>query len=165
MGTLNLGNNGTINGVVKKPGHPYLLCQSNTSQVVNNNTNTIITSLFGNTRISQGGMAYNTSTGHITIPTAGLYRVRAKISDSNEGRWGNNHHFDVFLNGSVYQHTQLFFMPVGNFGNVWYCPSYIDIVVNCTNDSDYMQLNFYQDSGSNQSLHSEFCVLEVYLIG
>ena len=57
---------------------------------------------------------YNTSNGHITIPTAGLYRVRAKISDSNEGRWGNNHHFDVFLNGSVYQHTQLFFMPVGN---------------------------------------------------
>ena len=165
MGTLNLGNNGTINGVVKKPGHPYLLCQSNTSQVVNNNTNTIITSLFGNTRISQGGMAYNTSNGHITIPTAGLYRVRAKISDNNEGRWGNNHHFDVFLNGSVYQHTQLFFMPVGNFGNVWYCPSYIDIIVNCTNDSDYMQLNFYQDSGSNQSLHSEFCVLEVYLIG
>ena len=56
-------------------------------------------------------------------------------------------------------------MPVGNFGNVWYCPSYIDIIVNCTNDSDYMQLNFYQDSGSNQTLHSEFCVLEVYLIG
>ena len=83
MGTLNLGSNGTINGVVKKPGHPYLLCQSNTNQDVNNNTNTIITSLFGNTRISQGGLAYNTSNGHITIPTAGLYRVRAKISDSN----------------------------------------------------------------------------------
>ena len=38
MGTLNLGSNGTINGVVKKPGHPYLLCQSNTNQDVNNNT-------------------------------------------------------------------------------------------------------------------------------
>ena len=164
MGTLNLGNNGIINGVVKKPGHPYLLCQSNTSIDVNNQNNTLLTH-FGNTRVSQGGLAFNTSNGRITIPTAGLYRVRSRICDSNEGRWGNNHHFDVFLNGSVYQHTQLFFMPVGNFGNVWYCPSYIDIVVNCTNDSDYMQLNFYQDSGSNQTLHSEFCVLEVYLIG
>ena len=61
MGTLNLGNNGIINGVVKKPGHPYLLCQANTNQDVNNNTNTIITSLFGNTRISQGGLSYNKS--------------------------------------------------------------------------------------------------------
>ena len=144
MGTLNLGSDGTINGVVKKPGHPYLLCQSNTSVTINNQNNTLLTH-FGNTRVSQGGLAFNTSNGRITIPTAGLYRVRAKISDSNEGRWGNNHHFDVFLNGSVYQHTQLFFMPGGNFGNVWYCPSYVDIIVNCTNDSDYMQLYFYQD--------------------
>ena len=92
---------------------------------------------------------------HFKVTTAQLYFLIDHVS-------GN---LDVFLNGSVYQHTQLFFMPVGNFGNVWYCPSYIDIVVNCTNDSDYMQLNFYQDSGSNQTLHSEFCVLEVYLIG
>ena len=164
MGTLNLGNNGTINGVVKKPGHPYLLCQANTNQDVNNNTNTLLTH-FGNTRISQGGMAFNTSNGHITIPRAGLYRVRSRVCDSNEGRWGNNHSFTIQLNGAQYIHSQLFYMPVGNWGNVWYCPSYVDIIVNCTNDSDYMQLNFYQDSGSNQTLHSEFCVLEVYLIG
>ena len=43
--------------------------------------------------------------------------------------------------------------------------NYVDMVVNCTNDSDYMQLYFYQDSGSNTGLHSEFCSLEVYLIG
>ena len=164
MGTLNLGSDGTINGVVKKPGHPYLLCQSNTSITVNNNTNTLLTH-FGNTRISQGGMAFNTSNGRITIPRAGLYRVRSRICDDNEARWGNNHVFAIWLNGAQYIHSQLFYMPVGNWGNVWYAPSYVDMVVNCTNDSDYMQLNFYQDSGSNQSLHSEFCVLEVYLIG
>ena len=164
MGTLNLGNNGTINGVVTKPGHPYLLCQSNANIDVNNNTNTLLTH-FGNTRISQGGIAFNTSNGHITIPRAGLYRVRSRVCDSNEGRWGNNHSFTIQLNGAQYIHSQLFYMPVGNWGNVWYCPSYVDMVVNCTNDSDYMQLYFYQDSGSNQTLHSEFCVLEVYLIG
>ena len=164
MGTLNLGSNGTINGVVKKPGHPYLLCQSNTGVTVNNNTNTLLTH-FGNTRISQGGMAFNTSNGRITIPRAGLYRVRSRICDDNEARWGNNHVFAIWLNGAQYIHSQLFYMPVGNHGNVWYSPSYVDMVVNCTNDSDYMQLYFYQDSGSNQTLHSEFCVLEVYLIG
>ena len=49
MGTLNLGSSGKVtggdaefSGTVTKPAHPYLLCQSNTSQVVNNNTNTII---------------------------------------------------------------------------------------------------------------------------
>jgi len=165
MGTLNLGNDGTINGVVKKPSHPYLLCQSSTGQVVNNNTNTILTSLFGNTRISQGGLSYNTSNGRITIPVAGLYRVRARVTDSNEGRWGNDHHFDVYLNGSAYQHVQLYYMPTGNWGNIWYCPSHVDIVVNCTNASDYIQFNFFQNSGSNQTLHSEFCSFEVYLIG
>ena len=164
MGTLNLGSNGTINGVVKKPGHPYLLCQSNTGVTVNNNTNTLLTH-FGNTRISQGGMAFNTSNGRITIPRAGLYRVRSRICDDNEARWGNNHVFAIWLNGAQYIHSQLFYMPVGNWGNVWYAPSYVDMVVNCTNDSDYMQLYFYQDSGSNTGLHSEFCSLEVYLIG
>ena len=164
MGTLNLGNNGTINGVVTKPGHPYLLCQSNANIDVNNNTNTLLT-LFGNTRISQGGIAFNTSNGHITIPRAGLYRVRSRVCDSNEGRWGNNHSFTIQLNGAQYIHSQLFYMPVGNWGNVWYAPSYVDMVVNCTNDSDYMQLYFYQDSGSNHSLHDALCTLEVYLIG
>ena len=164
MGTLNLGSDGTINGVVKKPGHPYLLCQSNTSITVNNNTNTLLTH-FGNTRISQGGMAFNTSNGRITIPRAGLYRVRSRICDDNEARWGNNHVFAIWLNGAQYIHSQLFYMPVGNWGTVWYAPSYVDMVVNCTNDSDYMQLYFYQDSGSNTGLHSEFCSLEVYLIG
>ena len=120
---------------------------------------------FGNTRVSQGGLAFNTSNGRITIPTAGLYRVRSRICDDNEARWGNNHRFSIYLNGSVYIHSQLFYMPVGNHGNVWYSPSYVDMVVNCTNDSDYMQLYFYQDSGSNTGLHSEFCSLEVYLIG
>jgi len=164
MGTLNLGNNGIINGVVKKPGHPYLLCQSNTSIDVNNQNNTLLTH-FGNTRVSQGGLAFNTSNGRITIPTAGLYRVRSRICDENEGRFGNNHRFSVYLNGAVYIHSQLFYMPVGNHGNVWYSPSYVDMVVNCTNDSDYMQLYFYQDSGSNTGLHNAFCSLEVYLIG
>ena len=54
MGTLNLGNNGIINGVVKKP-LPYLLCQSNTSVTINNQNNTLLTH-FGNTRVSQGGL-------------------------------------------------------------------------------------------------------------
>ena len=111
MGTLNLGNNGIINGVVKKPGHPYLLCQSNTSIDVNNQNNTLLTH-FGNTRVSQGGLAFNTSNGRITIPTAGLYRVRSRICDDNEGRFGNNHRFLVYLNGAVYIHSQLFYMPV-----------------------------------------------------
>ena len=170
MGTLNLGSNGKIDGnaefegVVTKPAHPYLLCQSNANIDVNNNTNTLLTH-FGNTRISQGGMAFNTSNGRITIPRAGLYRVRSRICDSNEGRWGNNHVFAIWLNGAQYIHSQLFYMPVGNWGNVWYSPSYVDMIVNCTNDSDYMQLYFYQDSGSNHSLHDAFCSLEVYLIG
>ena len=170
MGTLNLGSNGKIDGnaefegVVTKPAHPYLLCQSNANIDVNNNTNTLLTH-FGNTRISQGGMAFNTSNGRITIPRAGLYRVRSRICDSNEGRWGNNHVFAIWLNGAQYIHSQLFYMPVGNWGNVWYSPSYVDMIVNCTNDSDYMQLYFYQDSGSNHSLHDAFCTLEVYLIG
>ena len=170
MGTLNLGSNGKVDGNaefegrVTKPAHPYLLCQSNANLDVNNNTNTLLTH-FGNTRISQGGIAFNTSNGRITIPVAGLYRVRSRICDSNEGRWGNNHSFTIQLNGVQYIHSQVFYMPVGNWGNVWYCPSYVDMVVNCTNDSDYMQLYFYQDSGSNHSLHDAFCSLEVYLIG
>ena len=170
MGTLNLGPNGKVDGNaefegrVTKPAHPYLLCQSNANLDVNNNTNTLLTH-FGNTRISQGGIAFNTSNGRITIPVAGLYRVRSRICDSNEGRWGNNHSFTIQLNGVQYIHSQVFYMPVGNWGNVWYCPSYVDMVVNCTNDSDYMQLYFYQDSGSNHSLHDAFCSLEVYLIG
>ena len=170
MGTLNLGPNGKVDGNaefegrVTKPAHPYLLCQSNANLDVNNNTNTLLTH-FGNTRISQGGIAFNTSNGRITIPVAGLYRVRSRICDSNEGRWGNNHSFTIQLNGVQYIHSQVFYMPVGNWGNVWYCPSYVDMVVNCTNDSDYMQLYFYQDSGSNHSLHDAFCTLEVYLIG
>ena len=92
MGTLNLGPNGKVDGNaefegrVTKPAHPYLLCQSNANLDVNNNTNTLLTH-FGNTRISQGGIAFNTSNGRITIPVAGLYRVRSRICDSNEGRW------------------------------------------------------------------------------
>ena len=171
MGTLNLGSSGQVTGgdaeftgIVTKPAHPYLLCQSNTSVTVNNNTNTLLTH-FGNTRISQGGMAFNTSNGRITIPRAGLYRVRSRICDDNEARWGNNHVFSIWLNGAQYIHSQLFYMPVGNWGTVWYAPSYVDMVVNCTNDSDYMQLYFYQDSGSNTGLHDAFCSLEVYLIG
>ena len=171
MGQLNLGSNGKVTGgdaeftgIVTKPAHPYLLCQSNTNIDVNNGVNTLLTH-FGNTRISQGGMAFNTSNGHITIPRAGLYRVRSRVCDSNEGRWGNDHSFTIQLNGAQYIHSQVFYMPVGNWGNVWYAPSYVDMVVNCTNDSDYMQLYFYQNSGSNHSLHDAFCSLEVYLIG
>ena len=72
MGTLNLGPNGKVDGNaefegrVTKPAHPYLLCQSNANLDVNNNTNTLLTH-FGNTRISQGGIAFNTSNGRITI--------------------------------------------------------------------------------------------------
>ena len=171
MGTLHLGSSGKVTGgdaeftgIVTKPAHPYLLCQSNTSIDVNNNVNTLLPH-YGNTRISQGGMAFNTSNGRITIPRAGLYRVRSRVCDSNEGRWGNDHVFATWLNGAQYIHSQLFYMPLCNWGNVWYAPSYVDMVVNCTNDSDYMQLYFYQDSGSNTGLHSEFCSLEVYLIG
>ena len=90
MGTLNLGSgrvtggDAEFTGIVTKPAHPYLLCQSNTNIDVNNGVNTLLTH-FGNTRISQGGMAFNTSNGHITIPRAGLYRVRSRVCDSNEG--------------------------------------------------------------------------------
>ena len=44
MGTLNLGSSGRVTGgdaeftgIVTKPAHPYLLCQSNTNIDVNNN--------------------------------------------------------------------------------------------------------------------------------
>ena len=133
MGTLNLGNSGKVTGgdaeftgIVTKPAHPYLLCQSNTNIDVNNNVNTLLTH-FGNTRISQGGMAFNTSNGRITIPRAGLYRVRSRVCDSNEGRWGNDHVFATWLNGAQYIHSQLFYMPMGNWGNVWYAPSYVAV--------------------------------------
>ena len=89
MGTLNLGSNGTINGVVTKPEHPYMVRQPNSNPTVNNNTFTKISTMFGTSHVLQGGMAFDASTGRITFPRVGLYRLNVKVNTETEGYYGN----------------------------------------------------------------------------
>ena len=144
MGTLNLGSNGTINGVVTKPEHPYMVRQPNSNPTVNNNTFTKISTMFGTSHVLQGGMAFDASTGRITFPRVGLYRLNVKVNT----------------------HNQLFYQGVLNKGSAaWYYPYFLNICVDITNTSDYVEIWMYQDSGSNVNLHNAFGYLEVYLIG
>ena len=166
MGTLNLGSNGTINGVVTKPDHPYMVRQPNSNPTVNNNTFTKISTMFGTSHVLQGGMAFDASTGRITFPRVGLYRLNVKVNTETEGYYGNNSKLSPYLNGSVYIHNQLFYQGALNKGSAaWYYPYFLNICVDITNTSDYVEIWMYQDSGSNVTLHSNFGYLEVYLIG
>ena len=96
MGTLNLGSNGTINGVVTKPEHPYMVRQPNSNPTVNNNTFTKISTMFGTSHVLQGGMAFDASTGRITFPRVGLYRLNVKVNTETEGYYGNTVAAPVF---------------------------------------------------------------------
>ena len=166
MGTLNLGSNGTINGVVTKPAHPYMLRQPNSNVTVNHNSVTKISTIFGTSHVLQGGMAFDASTGRITFPRAGLYRLNTKINTAYEGFWGNDSQLKPYLNGSVYIHSQLFYGSAQNKGsNAWYNPLYMNICIDITNTSDYVEIWLYQNSGSNVDIHDAFGYLEVYLIG
>ena len=166
MGTLNLGSNGTINGVVAKPEHPYMVRQPNSNPTVNNNTFTKISTMFGTSHVLQGGMAFDASTGRITFPRVGLYRLNVKVNTETEGYYGNNSKLSPYLNGSVYIHNQLFYQGALNKGSAaWYYPYFLNICVDITNTSDYVEIWMYQDSGSNVTLHNVFGYLEVYLIG
>ena len=166
MGTLNLGSNGTINGVVTKPEHPYMVRQPNSSVTVNNNSQTKISTMFGTSHVLQGGMAFDASTGRITFPRVGLYRLNAKVNTATEGYYGNDSNLRPKLNGNDYIHQQLFYGGAQNKGsNAWYNPYYLNICVDITNTSDYVEIWMYQNSGSNVALHNAFGYLEVYLIG
>ena len=166
MGTINLGNNGTINGVVTKPEHPYMVRQPNSGITVNHNSQTKISTIFGTSHVSQGGLAFDTSTGRITFPRVGLYRLNAKVNTATEGFYGNDSRYAPRLNGNDYIHQQLFYGGTQNKGsNAWYNPYYLNICVDITNTSDYVEIWMYQNSGSNVTLHNAFGYLEIYLIG
>ena len=166
MGTINLGNNGTINGVVTKPEHPYMVRQPNSGITVNHNSITKVSTIFGTSHVLQGGMAFDASTGRITFPRVGLYRINSKVNTATEGFYGNDSSYRPRLNGNDYIHQQLFYGGTQNKGsNAWYNPYYLNICVDITNTSDYVELWMYQNSGSNVALHSDFGYLEVYLIG
>tara|TARA_Y100001972_G_C7471878_1_gene240229 strand:- start:42 stop:560 length:519 start_codon:yes stop_codon:yes gene_type:complete len=172
MGTLNLGSNGKVDGNaefegrVTKPAHPYMILQPNASVTVNNNTQTLISTMFGTTHVNQGGIALDTSNGRITFPVVGLYRINVKVNSSSEAYWGNDSNLRPKLNGSDYLSQQLFYGGTQNKGsNAWYNPFYLNVCVNITSASDYIELYMYQNSGSNVGLNNQFGYLEVYLIG
>ena len=172
MGTLNLGSNGKINGHaefegrVTKPAHPYMFLRPNAGPDVNHNSHTKISTMFGTSHVLQGGMAFDASTGRITFPRVGLYRLNVKVNTASEGYWGNDSQLQPYLNGSVYIHNQLFYQGALNKGSAaWYYPYFLNICVDITNTSDYVEIWMYQDSGSNVTLHNVFGYLEVYLIG
>ena len=172
MGTLNLGPNGKVDGNaefegrVTKPAHPYMFLRPNAGPDVNNNSHTKISTMFGTTELNQGGIALDTSTGRITFPVVGLYKIRSKVNAATEAHWGNNNQFYMKLNGTTYPHSQVMYGATPKLGGErWYTPAYLDFCANITNTSDYIELFFYQDSGNNETLHNAFGFLEVYLIG
>ena len=172
MGTLNLGTNGKVNGnaefegQVTKPAHPYMLLRPNTNITIDHNSHTKISTIFGTTELNQGGIALDTSTGRITFPVEGIYKVRSKVNAEAEAFWGNDGQFYMKLNGSTWPHSQVTYQSMQSIGSArYYSPSYFDHCVNITNTSDYVELFFYQNSGVSENLHIAFGFLEVYLIG
>ena len=172
MGTLNLGSNGKVDGNaefegrVTKPAHPYMFLRPNAGPDVNHNSHTKISTMFGTTELNQGGIALDTSTGRITFPVVGIYKIRSKVNAATEAHWGNDNQFYMKLNGTTYPHSQVMYGATPKLGGErWYTPAYLDFCANITNTSDYIELFFYQDSGNNETLHNAFGFLEVYLIG
>ena len=174
MGTLNLGSSGAINstdlnisGRVAKPLHPYILYRPNATKTIAHNSNTKVDH-FGTQEVAQGGLSFSTSTGRITVPVSGLYRVRVKVNSSSEGRFGNDCQMWVRVNGSAYLSTQQVNFAAGgapSSSNLWYHPVEMDMCVNLNLASDYMEIYLYQNSGSTQTLNGSMGFLECYLIG
>ena len=173
MGTLNLGTSGRVTGgdaeftgKVTKPAHPYMFLRPNSGVTVNHNSHTKISTMFGTTELNQGGIALDTSTGRITFPVVGIYKIRSKVNAATEAHWGNDNQFYLKVNGTTYPHSQAMYGATQKAGGErWYAPCYLDFCANITNTNDYIELFFYQNSGNNESLHDAFGFLEVYLIG
>ena len=175
MGTLNLGSSGAINstdlnisGRVAKPAHPYILYRPNATKTIAHNSFDEKLDHFGTQEVAQGGLSFNAGT--ITVPVAGLYRVRVKVNSNAEGRFGNDCAMWVRVNGSDYlgSNSRYFNFAAGgapSSSNLWYHPVELDMCVNLNLASDYMQVYLYQNTGSTQTLHGTMGFLECYLIG
>ena len=70
------------------------------------------------------------------------------------------------LNGNDYIHQQLFYGGAQNKGsNAWYNPFYMNVCVNITSGSDYIELYMYQNVGSNVEVNAQGTNLDTFWYG
>ena len=151
-------NNASLNSVTALPSAvavtntPAFMARRSSNQSCANGADTIV--IF-DSELFDTDSAYDTSTGKFTVPSGkgGKYFISTKIRTSETADWNSNEIY-ILVNGSIQSYAGAWFVN-DNYGTL---STQITIDLSA---GDYVQIAYYQGSGSSRNISTQ-CTFNGY---